>query len=88
VIRTQNVPKGVVFSGTLVLKGTNKPVGSVTFPATSGASINRLVSPALGPVGSVGRGLTLIAVVRANGQAVTCGGQACSQDDDASVTFR
>jgi hypothetical protein len=87
VIRAQNIPAGVTFSANLVIKGTTRAVAALTFPKTSGAKVNRLVSPALGPVGDVGRGITLVAVIRANGQATTCGGKSCTQDDDASVTF-
>jgi hypothetical protein len=86
VIRGQNIPKGAVFTANFVLKGTTTPVGSVTFPPANGQRINRFIAN-LNPVGPVGRGLTLLAVVRVNGQAVTCGGAPCKPSDLASVTF-
>jgi len=48
--------------------------------------VNRFIAN-LNPVGSVGRGLTLLAVIRVNGQAVTCGGAPCKPAQLASVTF-
>jgi hypothetical protein len=86
VIRTFNVPAGVKFSVSLVLKGTNRSVLDFDLKPTSGSQINRLIQ-GINPVSSIFQGVTVVAVVQANGQAVTCGGQPCSQDQDASVTF-
>jgi hypothetical protein len=86
IIRGENIPKGAVFTTDFVLKGTNTPVGTVTFPAATGQKVIRMIAD-LNPVGPAGTGLTLLAVIRVNGQAVTCGGKPCKPSDLASVTF-
>jgi hypothetical protein len=86
IIRGENIPQGAVFTTDFVLRGTNTPVGSVTFPPATGEKVIRMIAN-LNPVGPAGTGLTLLAVIRVNGQAVTCGGQPCKPSELASVTF-
>jgi hypothetical protein len=86
VIRTQNLPSGVVFSINMVIKGTTRSVLDFDLLPTNGQRVNRLTE-GIQPVSSVFRGLTIVAIVKANGQAVTCNGHPCTQADDASVTF-
>jgi len=86
VIRTLNVPAGVKFSVSLVLKGTNRSVLDFDLKPTTGQQINRLIQ-GINPVSSVFTGVTVVAVIQANGQATTCNGQPCTQNDEASVTF-
>jgi hypothetical protein len=84
VIRTQNIPKGVVFTVTL-FDEANRPSEPTDMQPTNGERINRLVATFTPNVDLAG--IELVAVVQADGRATTCNGHTCKRNELTSIEF-